>query len=111
MGNCDNGKMRANVKMGTYKNVGQCEPMKYAGDTECTALSKLNPGVFLAGAILQCPQTDIQSFKSPSCSHLELDLDDNHELNEDDINIKSDDPAIKSRMITRKNVTKNDNIF
>ena len=83
-----------------YRNeiVGQCEPMQYAGDTECTALSKLNPGVFFAGAILQCPQTDLQSLKSPSCSHLELNLEENYELNEDDIHIRSDDPDIRSRM-------------
>ena len=83
-----------------YQNeiVGQCEPMQYAGDTECTALSKLNPGVFFVGAILQCPQTDLQSLKSPSCSHLELNLEENYELNENDIHIKSEDPVIKNRM-------------
>ena len=83
-----------------YQNdiVGQCEPMHYAGDTEVTQLSKFNPGVFYVGAILQCPQTDEQSLKTPSCSHLELNIDDKYDLDEDDIHIQSTDPAIRSRM-------------
>ena len=83
-----------------YQNdiVAQCEPMQYAGDTDCVELSKLNPAVFFAGAILECPQTNIQSLKSPSCSHLELNFDDDYEVNKDDIFIRNDDPIIQQEM-------------